>query len=353
MRNFLKSVQRFSFVLYDLFALSLSIIFAFYLRLGWPIATKYLVFLEIYFVPFIAVKLVIFAAFGMYRRFWRYASIHELRILIQAVVASSLSILFVSYSLGIIPIPRSVFVVDGLLTLFLVGGMRFAGRTVSEIALYARAPRSARRALVVGAGDAGEMLVREMLKSPGLGYLPIGLIDDDERKVGIRVHGIKVLGTRGQLKDIIEENLVKEVIIAMPSVDRLINESIVNACKQAGVSCRTLPGIYDIIDGRVDIGLIRDIQIEDILGRAPVKVNIPEIDDFISGRSVIVTGAGGSIGSELCRQINQTSEGIIREYPDQYLWWYRRFRYIPADWPGDHNRYPYYSKVYCDKRRGR
>lgn len=303
--------KRWSIVFFDVVAISLSIIVAFWLRVGWPIEPLYLGFLESYFIPFVLVKLVIFYAFGMYRRLWRYASIQELQVIIKAVVASSFMVLFLSYALGTLPIPRTVFIVDGLLTLITVGGIRFSGRTLSEIRLYGRASAGARRVLIVGAGDAGEMLAKEMLKNVALAFLPIGFIDDDSSKKGMAVHGIKVLGTRQNLKSIIEDSKTDEVIIAMPSVTRQVKEEVVNVCKQTGVRCRTLPGIYEIIDGRVNIGQIRDVQIEDILGRDPVTVNIEEISEFLAGSVVLVTGAGGSIGSELCRQISYFKPGLL------------------------------------------
>lgn len=311
MNRFRSGAKRSSIVILDVIALSGSIIAAFWLRLGWPIRPDYLELLRLYLIPFLLVKLTIFYAFGMYRRLWRYASIHELRVIVQAVVTSSLTILFISYAVRTMPIPRSVFIVDGLLTLITIGAIRFSGRTLSELRLYGRAPAGARRIFVVGAGDAGEMLVKEMLKNSALGFLPIGFIDDDPGKKRMTVHGVKVLGTREDLRGAIEDGRPDEVIIAMPSVSRQVKEEVVNVCKQTGVRCRTLPGIYELIDGRFSVGQIRDVQIEDILGRDPVTVNLAEIGKFIEGKSVLVTGAGGSIGSELCRQISYFKPGLL------------------------------------------
>lgn len=309
--NLEAGIKKLSIVVFDALALSFTIIVSFWIRIGWPLRPQYLHFLESYIIPFILVKLIIFYLFGMYRRLWRYASIHELRIIIQAVGSSSLMILFLSYALGTVPIPRTVLIVDGLLTMIMVGGIRFSGRTLSELRFYGRAPADARRVLIVGAGDAGEMLAKEMLKNTALPFLPIGFIDDDPAKKRMSVHGIKVLGTCQDLKEIIEDSVANEVIIAMPSVTRKLKEEIVNICKQTGVRCRTLPGIYEIIDGRVHIGQIRDIQIEDILGRDPVTVNLEEISRSISDSVVLVTGAGGSIGSELCRQIGYFKPALL------------------------------------------
>ena len=311
MRRLLGAKPRWSLLLFDFVALAFAIFFAFYLRLGWPIKQVYLDFLNIYIVPLIVLKLAIFYFFGLYRRFWRYASIHELRILIQASMVSSLAVLAFSYGMGTLPIPRSVLVVDGLVTLFLVGGVRLAGRAVKEFNRYPGVPAGAKRVLIAGAGDAGEMLVREMLRSPDLGYLPVGFVDDDRRKIGLWVHGIEVQGAISGLPDLIKANDVAEVIIAMPSADRRVKAGIVRTCKQSHVPCRTLPGVYELIDGRVSLSSIREVRIEDVLGRDPVKVDIENIQARIHGAAIMVTGAGGSIGSELCRQVGHFEPSLL------------------------------------------
>lgn len=311
MRSSAAVIKKILFIFFDILALNISILAAFWIRLGWPFHAEYVTFLRAYLIPLILVKLSIFYLSGMYRRLWRYASMQELKVIVQAVISSSLAILVFSYGLGTLPIPRTVFIVDGLLTLMLVGGVRFSGRTFSEIKLYRRALPGVRRVLIIGAGDAGQLLAKEMLKNQALGYLPIGFIDDDPGKKRMAIHGIKVLGTREDLRDIIAAGTVGEVVIAMPSVNRQVKEGVVNICKQAGIRCRTLPGIYEIIDGQVGIAQIRDVQIEDILGRDPVLVNAEEISRFIEGKTVLITGAGGSIGSELCRRVNIFKPGML------------------------------------------
>ncbi len=311
MRRLLGARPQWSLVLFDLGALAFAIFFAFSLRLGWPIKHVYLDFLQNYIVPFIVLKLAIFYFFGLYRRFWRYASIHELRILIQAGITSSLAVLAFSYGMGTLPIPRSVLVVDGLVTLFLVGGVRLTGRALREFNRQTVASVEAKRVLIAGAGDAGEMLAREMQRSPDLGYLPVGFVDDDRRKLGMWVHGIKVQGAISDLPDLIEAYDTAEVIIAMPSTDRRVKAGIVRTCKQAHVPCRTLPGVYELIDGRVSLSSIREVRIEDVLGRDPVKVDIEDIRTRIRGAAVMVTGAGGSIGSALCRQVGHFEPSLL------------------------------------------
>src|SRR3972149_4301032 len=268
------NVKKLAFVCFDVIAMTGSILAAFWLRLGWPFHPRYILFLQTYIVPFIVIKIDIFYFSGMYRRLWRYASIRELRVIVQAVALSSLAILFLSYAVGTLPIPRTVFIVDGLLTLFAVGGIRFLGRTLSELRIYGQASATARRVLLVGAGDAGQMLAKEMLKTPALGYLPVGFIDDDPAKQGMGIHGVKGTGTGSRQKVLWESGRAEEATIPLPSVSRSVKEDVVNICKQAGVRCRTLPGIYERIDGRGGIGQIRDGQIGDILGGDPGTVDL-------------------------------------------------------------------------------
>jgi FlaA1/EpsC-like NDP-sugar epimerase len=158
--------------------------------------------------------------------------------------------------------------------------------------------------LVVGAGDAAQLIVREMLKSPALGYTPIGLVDDDPRKKNLRLHGVRVLGTTDELQHLLRESRPDEVLIAIPSASGRVRQEIVNATREAGIPVKTLPGIYELIAGDVDLAAqIRPVQVEDVLGREPVEVDLEEVASYLAGETVLVTGAGGSIGSELCRQI--------------------------------------------------
>ena len=204
------------------------------------------------------------------------------------------------------PVPRGVLAFDFLFTLVLVGGARFAVRSVIERPPRSELVSSGKEVLICGAGDAGNTLLREMKRNRALGYTPVGLIDDDPRKRRLRVQGTRVRGTRADLPRVLREVHVDEVIIAMPSAPGRVREEIVQACRAAGVPCTTLPGLPELITGEVAVSLLREVRVEDVLGRAPIEVDFARVARYLNGRAVLVTGAGGSIGRELCRQVSAT-----------------------------------------------
>ncbi len=260
------------------------------------------------------IKPAVFYIFGLYRRIWAYASTWELLIITAAVTASSillsLAVLLLTTIQQAAPhirylgFPRSALPIDWLLTLVLIGGFRFTLRIIGE---YRRAVPGAsnggRRILVVGAGDAGALVVREMQRSSYLDYNPIGFIDDDPLKQNQRIHNIPVLGTIADLSRIIAQKHVDEVIIAIPSASGAVLRRIADECRHAGVPFRTMPGIYELIGGQVGINRLREVNITDLLRRAPTRMEHEEIGRQLRDKRVLVTGAGGSIGRELCRQI--------------------------------------------------
>jgi len=255
----------------------------------------------------VAIKLVVFVAFGFYNHWWRYVSTRDMWRIFRGVTVACLAAdltVYLASPVHHIRLPRSISVLDWLMTLALVAGGRLLVRTIMErpspTALVARG----REVLVVGAGDAAQLAVREMLKSPVLGYTPIGLVDDDPRKKNIRLHGVRVLGTTADLRHILRESKPDEVLIAIPSASGDVRQEIVDITRKEGVSVKTLPGLYELISGDVDLtAQIRPVQVEDVLGREPVEVDLESVASYLAGETVLVTGAGGSIGSELCRQI--------------------------------------------------
>lgn len=292
-------------ILGDAGLLALALLVAFGLRFGFILPSKYISFLFVFGLPMVLFKILSLYLFGLYRRFWRYASIGTLRALFQALSLSSLGIVFLLYFTQILALPRSVFVIDWLLSIILLGGVRFFSRSLVELRLYATMPSSARQVLIAGAGDAAEMLVREMLKNRAMGYMPVGLLDNEPIKQGMYIHGIKVLGTLDDLADVARSRHVDEVVIAMPSAPKEVKRKVAFQCERLAIKCRTLPGVHEILGGQVTLNLIRDVEVEDILGREPVEINLSEISNYLTGERILVTGAGGSIGSELCRQISQ------------------------------------------------
>jgi FlaA1/EpsC-like NDP-sugar epimerase len=254
----------------------------------------------------IASQLAVFIAFGLYNHWWRYVSIRDMWAVARAVVVASLvsAVIILLWDPFVVRLPRGIFLIDGMLLLGLVAGARLLARTVIERPGRGGLVARGKEVLVVGAGDAGQLILREMLKNPALGYTPIGLVDDDERKRSIRLHGIRVVGTTAELPHLLADNKPDEVIIAVPSAAGETRQRIVNVCRDAGVPVKTLPAVHELISGDLHLARqLREVQVEDVLGREAVEIDLASIASYLTGEVVLVTGAGGSIGSELCRQI--------------------------------------------------
>ncbi len=259
-------------------------------------------------------KVAIFYAFGLYDKWWRYVSLRDFEQILRACIVASLVLvgaLFV-WSPTENTLPRSVAVMDLLLTIALITGARFVVRAVIE-----RPPRGAvlakgQEVLIIGAGEAGQLIVREMLRSPELRQTPIGYVDDDPRKRGMRIHDLKVLGTTGDLERLLDEIEPGEVIIAIPSAPGIVRERVVRACRGRDIPVRTLPGVFELISGSINLmRQVREVQVEDVLGREPVRVEVERAGAYLANQTVLVTGAGGSIGSELCRQIARVRPRLL------------------------------------------
>ena len=285
---------------------ALAYFLAFLLRFDQGIPSRYQDLLQ-QTIVFVAIgKVSIFALFGLYQKWWRYVGLRDLESIFKAVVAASLVLvgaLFI-WSPTDNDLPRSVAVMDLLLTAALIGGVRLVVRSAIE-----RPPRGAvlpkgREVLIVGAGEAGRLIAREMQRSPELGQTPIGFVDDNPGKRGMRIHGLKVLGATAQLNRVLEDVTPDEVIIELPSAAGVVRGGIVRACRDRDIPVRTLPGVLELISGSVNlIHQVREVQVEDVLGREPVHLEIQRVGAYLKDRTVLVTGAGGSIGAELCRQI--------------------------------------------------
>src|ERR671922_1481641 len=259
----------------------------------------------------------VFALFGLYRHWMRYASQRDYLQIAQACIVATLSL--VAYVAVVQPrlefngtrftsvnVPASVIVLYGLLMLVFIGGSRFVVHLLYERPLRGfRARRDARSVLIVGAGDGGRLLLREILRNPELGYRPVGFIDDDPRKHDARIdRGLRVLGTTEQLASVLEDVEPDEVLIAVPSAPGTMRARVVAACRERGVPVRTMPTVFELLqDGGRLLRQVRQVKVEDMLGREPVRMDLDRVGGYLTGRVVLVTGAGGSIGSELCRQI--------------------------------------------------
>lgn len=286
-----------------LFAAAFSL--AFYWRYDVDIPAGQSEYLKALIIPVVVIKLAVFYFSRVYRISWHYASVMDFFHVAWSNVIATLAIAVLIYAAFQMPVARGVIALDGLLALAFTAGVRFSFRLFNKLRYQLFWKSGVQPVLIVGAGDTGVEIAREMLRSTRLKVRPVGFIDDDPTKKGTIVQGLSVLGTRSKLADIIAKYSIAEVIICMPAASREVIRDIFLTCQAAGVKCRTLPGIYQIIDGSVSIEQIRDVRVEDILGREPVEVDLKRLSSYIKGKVVMVIGAGGSIGSELSRQLSR------------------------------------------------
>jgi FlaA1/EpsC-like NDP-sugar epimerase len=269
-----------------------------------------------FLVPVLVIKLTIFVVLGLPRASWRYVGLRDVFSVAQGAWWGTFGILLLYYGLqnartigiNIQPFddrfPDSVFVLDLAGTVALVCGARLAVRLYHE-EVRPTAEGTTPRLLVLGAGNAGENALREILRMPALSYRVVGFLDDDETKWGTQIHGVEVLGPIDDIKSACKEHGIDQILIAMPSASRERLRKVVELCQGTNLRFKTLPALSDLIAGRASVKEIRDVDINDLLGRAPVKLDEEQIAGFIRDRVVMVTGAGGSIGSEMCRQITR------------------------------------------------
>jgi FlaA1/EpsC-like NDP-sugar epimerase len=266
-------------------------------------------------IGFVALgKAIIFTALGLNQRWWRYFYLRDFPLILRAVAVAS-AVLVVVFTVAqpfSADIPRSVVVMDFLICLLLAFGARMVGRLVAERPSRAARRRGAHDTLVVGAGSGGQMVVREMLLNPNLGAKAVGFVDDDPRKRGMRLLGLKVLGSTDEIGRILDQTKPDEVVIAIPSAPGVVRGKVVAACREHEIPVRTLPTVFELLRGGVQLTRqLREVQVEDVLGRDPVVMELDRVGAYLSDRIVLVTGAGGSIGSELSRQIARVRPRLL------------------------------------------
>jgi FlaA1/EpsC-like NDP-sugar epimerase len=301
------NVRRLGQVGVDACLLGLAYYLSYVLRFDSGIPDRYRDLLEHTIAFAVLMKLGIFALFGLYTKLWRFVDQKDFESLLKAVVVSSFVLIggLFLLSLGRDDPPRGVIALDFLLTLAFTGGSRFLVRALFERpARRSLLERASREVLIVGAGNGGQQVAVELRRNPELSSAPIGFVDDDPRKQGMRVAGHKVLGPTSQLPRILDQTGPDEVIIAIPSAPGTLRQRVVTACRERSIPVRTLPTTFELLSGGVTLTRqLREVQVEDVLGREPVRVEIDRVGSYLAGRTVLVTGAGGSIGAELCRQI--------------------------------------------------
>jgi FlaA1/EpsC-like NDP-sugar epimerase/predicted RNA-binding Zn-ribbon protein involved in translation (DUF1610 family) len=246
------------------------------------------------------IRAVTFVPFRLYEGLWRYTSIWDLKNLLFGIATSSIVFALFNASVLRMTYPRSIHIIDAVLLILVLGGIRLTRRLVTELGRK----KPGRRVLVYGAGDTGEAIVRDMQRKIGHDYVPIGFLDDDRSKVGQRIHGVRVLGTRVDLSHIIRRQRPDEILLAIPHADPAVYRSITRALERYNIPIKTLPTLRELLEDKVDIHQIRKLSVHDLLSRIPVGLDPAPLRHFLQGRRVLVTGAGGSIGAELCRQIS-------------------------------------------------
>lgn len=300
------------FIILDTIVFLMTPVLALALRLDqfniFEIFYKYEFELIIITTVFLGIKLSVLYGFGFYRKFWRYASIDEVTqiamLIAGAIVLETLAVYALNHWFSFSAfIPRSLALIDGMLSLIFIGGLRFSIPAVERASQKRRHSAKSECLLIVGAGSAGVSIVQQMQHNPQLGLHPVAFIDDDPAKFKLKIRGLPVVGDRHQIPHMVRSLGIHRVIIAMPSVSGKVIREILDICQSVGIHTSTLPSINEVINGRVGVESIRDIKIEDLLRREPIKTDVKKVSQFLMGKKVLVTGAGGSIGSELCRQV--------------------------------------------------
>ncbi|OPJ55321.1 UDP-N-acetyl-alpha-D-glucosamine C6 dehydratase [Alkalithermobacter paradoxus] len=285
----------------DIILVNIAAILSLELIFNFNTSVQYVTFLKQSSIIYTFIIIATFYIFKCYKSLWRYASIEEMISIIISSVLSMIAIYNV-FHFTKATLPINFYILNTLMLIGLTGGLRFSYRAIRKLKIK-YSLKNGSRVLIIGGGVAGALVIKELFNNPQIKKFPVGIIDDDNTKLGRAIHGVPVLGDRQRIKEIVGKKKVDEIIIAIPSMSKSEKSKLIEMCKETKCKLKTLPGMYEIIDGRVDIKNIRDVDIEDLLGREPIKVNLEEISDYIQNEVVLVTGGGGSIGSELCRQI--------------------------------------------------
>lgn len=305
MKKFLSNLRKLLFenrpwfiALFQALLVLSSLVLAWLLRFDFSLPFRHLL---LWTAPIlIGVRLSSLRLFNLHRGWWHFSGISEALNILKAVTLGTVCFYLIVISFGFFAFPRSVYLLEGVLTAGLLSGGRLMSRVLAET--MRRDSKTSKRVIIIGAGFAAQMVIREVTHS-GSGYCVLGCLDDDESKLGIAIHGVTVLGRTEELPAILAHYLADEVVIAVPSATGEQMQRFIEICQRAGIPFRTVPALGEIINGRVSIRQLRDVRLEDLLGREPVEMDLEPVRREIEGKVVLVTGAAGSIGSELCRQI--------------------------------------------------
>lgn len=305
--------ERLVLMFFDILIINFTIWLSFMIRFEGVIPLSYRNQWLYFAVLITSLRMVSFYVFGLYNSLWGYSSLPEMLQIIKAVTVSSLAIAFVDRIILTPPaIPLSIHFISLMINILLIGGSRFALRLRQEIlSSIDNRKKKGRRVLVIGAGQAGALLIREMQQQP-TPYLPIAILDDNYNKIKNYLHGVPVVGVVEELPKVVKDYNIDEILVAIPSAPKERLREIVAIAKETGLPVGIIPGLLAKSAEKITLDQVREVQIEDLLGRKPVKLHLEEIAGYLTGERVLVTGAGGSIGSELCRQ-------VARFEPEQLL----------------------------------
>ena len=296
--------QKILTIIIDVILIVTAILFSFYLRLDFKMTDNALVSIRqlSLYLPVISVFFLVF--FKQYSSIFKFTGIDELIKIVIANILSVLTFLLLNVLIIRMPIFRSFYVMYFLLSLLLISASRISHRVFER--LYCKLFKfgvAGKRVLIVGAGDAGAMTIKELQKNNYMQKIPVAVLDDDTTKQRKSIHGVPIVGITKDIEKVVMDYNISEIIISMPSAKKSKIKEVIEHCKNTNCKIKTLPGVSQLIDGKVDIKRMRDVQIEDLLGRDPVRIDMNNVKNFITNKVVLVTGGGGSIGSELCRQI--------------------------------------------------
>lgn len=298
-----KKVRVLGLLILDSLCVNIAFFLAFWLRFDGMLENHYFQLYTSNWIVLTGIKLLVYAYFKLYRSLWRYASVDELMQVFLASFAGSVCTMAYMY-LTQQGLPRSIYAMSFFMDFMAIGGIRFSYRILRRLKngdlIFTN--KNEKRALIVGGGDAGASMVKE-LKEHGYGLKPVGIVDDSDMRQGQRIHGVTVLGKIEEIPDIVVGNHIDQIIICIPSAKKKAIKRIVTICKKTKAEIKTLPSLPDLIEGKVNLAAVREVNIEDLLGREENVLDAASIEAYLTDKCILVTGGGGSIGSELCRQI--------------------------------------------------
>ncbi len=298
------------YLIANIFLVAVALVTSFLLRFGFGMSSSHVQALLVLTPLAILVKISVFYLSGFYGQLWQYASLKEAVRLFKGISMASLLLSGVFFVLQWSGIPRTILFIDWLLTLYLIGGSYFIIRVKRELltnsatkAIVKTKDIERKRVVIVGAGEAGSMLTKQMQHHPERGYEPVAFLDDNPLKKGLMIHGVKVVGNTRIIPKVLADHPADEMILAIPSAAHQARRRIAFECKVIGIPCKTVPDIVELVDGKVSLSQIRGIDPKELLGRQEAEIDLKGIADLFAGCTILITGAAGSIGSELCRQI--------------------------------------------------